>query len=49
MLLRLHAFMLGMWEFRSDFTTHFGADLIETYDAGRDLAHALTLRLFERS
>jgi hypothetical protein len=44
---KLRAFILGMIEFRSDFTTHFGGDLIETYDAGRDLSHRLTLRFFD--
>ena len=37
-----------MWEFRTDFTTHFGGDLIETYDSGRDMAHRMTLRRFEQ-
>lgn len=44
---RLHAFALGMIEFRSVFTTHFDNDLIETYDRGREWAHKLTLRRFE--
>lgn len=44
---RLYAFGLGMMEFRSDFTTHFDSNLIETYDAGRELAHKLTFRYFE--
>ena len=39
--------MLGMLEFRSDCTTHFDHPQIETYDAGRDLAHKLTLRHFD--
>lgn len=46
-LRRIHAFLRGVSEFRSDFTTYFGADLIETYDRGRELAHALTLRRYE--
>lgn len=48
---RLKAFLLGMYEFRSDFTTNFdhidtdeGDELQERYDSGRDWAHALTLR-----
>lgn len=43
----IRAFLLGMWEFRSDLTTHFGPDLIEIYDLGRDWAHRLTFRRFE--
>lgn len=43
----IKAFLLGMWEFRSDCTTHFGGNLIETYDLGRDLAHRLTFRRFD--
>ena len=43
----LKAFLLGITEFRSDLTTHYGPDLIETYDRGRNLAHFLTLRRFE--
>jgi len=45
------AYLLGMFEFRSSFTSHpehDGEDLIETYDAGRELAHRLTLRHFEQ-
>lgn len=44
---RFKAFMRGMYEFRSDFTTHYGPALIETYDSGRDWAHAITLRWFD--
>ena len=44
---KVYAYLLGMWEFRTDFTTYFGGDLIETYDAGRDMAHRLTFRKFE--
>lgn len=40
----IRAFILGMIEFRSSFTTNFDGDLIEVYDAGRDLMHRLTLR-----
>jgi hypothetical protein len=44
----LRAFLLGVREFRSDVTAHFDDwSLMETYDAGRELAHRLTLRLFE--
>lgn len=46
----IQAFVLGMYEFRRDLTTHFDADaLIETYDKGRDLAHRLTLRKYDIS
>lgn len=38
---------LGMREFRSTFTTHFDDERLESYDAGRELAHMLTLRRFE--
>lgn len=48
MLTNLRAFLLGMFEFRSDFTTNPGEDLIETYDAGRDLAHRLTFRKWDQ-
>ena len=41
------AFFLGLYEFRSDFTTGVGATRIEAYDAGRDLAHAITMRVFD--
>lgn len=44
---KLYAYLLGMLEFRSDCTTYFGGDLIETYDEGRDMAHRLTFRRFE--
>jgi len=42
---KLEAFMLGMREFRSDFTTN----CLEAaaYDWGREVAHRLTLRQFE--
>lgn len=44
---RFKAFFLGVREFRSDFTSNPGDDLMETYDAGRELAHKLTFRHFE--
>lgn len=47
MITRFLAFLHGLWEFRTDFTTHYGPDLIESYDSGRELAHRLTLRRFE--
>ena len=47
MMKKVWAFLLGMFEFRSDLTTHFGGDLIEVYDQGREWAHKLTFRRFE--
>jgi len=41
----LKAFLLGMREFRSDFTTSCDED--EAYDWGREIAHRLTLRRFD--
>lgn len=44
----LKAFFLGMYEFRRSFTQgHKSYSLRESYDKGRDLAHALTLRRYE--
>lgn len=45
----LCAFILGMLEFRSDVTSNPGAEYIESYDAGRELAHKLTFHKFDRS
>jgi hypothetical protein len=42
----LKAFLLGMREFRSDFTTNCPGEE-EAYDWGREIAHRLTLRRFE--
>lgn len=42
----LKAFLLGMREFRSDFTTHCEGEE-EAYEWGREIAHRLTLRRFE--
>ncbi len=44
---KLAAYKLGMDEFMSDSTTHFGPELIEYYDQGRDKAHELTNRKFD--
>lgn len=44
---KIKIFLLGMWEFRMNSTTHFDEPEIETYDAGRDFAHRITLRKFE--
>lgn len=38
---------LGVREFRLSATTHVDGDLIESYDAGRELAHVVTLRRYE--
>jgi len=45
----IKAFILGMAEFKSTYTTHH-ADLREAdcYDRGRELAHKLTFRHFEQ-
>jgi hypothetical protein len=42
-------FILGMFEFRLGVTPNFGddQDALEAYDAGRDLAHRLTLRRYD--
>lgn len=44
---KVRAFLLGMREFRSGVTTHFDYPLIETYDAGRELAHRVTFRKWD--
>lgn len=41
------AFVLGAWEYRSDFTLNLGAALRESYDSGRDWAHRFTGRRFD--
>ena len=47
-ILHLKAFFLGMFEFRTSWTTSYDDyDLMETYDMGRELAHRLTFRKFE--
>lgn len=43
----IQAFLLGMFEFRSSFTSNPGDDLIEVYDAGREFAHRITMRRYE--
>lgn len=47
-LYRLRAFINGMWEFRSHYTTWY-ADwgLMRAYDHGREWAHKLTFRRYE--
>lgn len=42
---KLTAFLLGMREFRSDFTTNCLE--AEAYDWGREVAHRLTRRQFD--
>ena len=44
---RFKAYLNGMREFRRDLTMHSEYPLIETYDRGRDRAHALTLRRWD--
>ena len=45
---KLKAFVLGMREFRTSWTTHLEDEaLMEAYDAGRDFAHRITFRLYE--
>lgn len=44
---RIKIFLLGMKEFRLGLTTNPGENYIETYDAGRELAHKLTLRMWD--
>lgn len=44
----LFAFINGMLEFRSIYTTHYSNYYsMRAYDAGRDMAHRLTLRRYE--
>lgn len=44
----IQAFLLGMYEFRLSFTTHFeDYDLMNAYDSGRELAHCVTFRRYE--
>lgn len=45
---RLRIFLLGVREFRSDATTHFDYPDIETYDWGREWAHRITFRRYDR-
>lgn len=42
---KMKAFMLGMREFGSDFTTN--CQEAEAYDRGREVAHCMTLLQFE--
>lgn len=45
---KILAFFQGMLEFRSDVTTSYSFPLIESYDAGREFAHILTFRRYDR-
>jgi hypothetical protein len=46
---KLNAFLLGAGEFRLSFTRHYDDDaLTVAYDRGRELAHRLTFRRFDR-
>lgn len=42
----LRAFLFGLAEFRSSFTTHF-PEQAYAYDLGREIAHRLTFRRYE--
>jgi len=45
----LLAFLNGMWEFRLEFTTGYNnRDELMAYDWGREWAHRLTFRMWER-
>jgi hypothetical protein len=44
---KIKIFLLGMWEFRRDVTTHFDYPEINYYDQGRDFAHKITFRYFD--
>lgn len=45
---RLKAFLLGIYEYKSSWTTHFNPELIEYYDKGREFAHIITRRSNEQ-
>lgn len=45
---RIKAFLLGVKEYRSSWTTHFDPELIQAYDVGRELAHRFTRRKYEQ-
>lgn len=45
---KFKAFLLGVREFRSSFTTHFADYTLQlAYDSGREWAHRLTFRHFD--
>ena len=46
---KIVAFWRGMQEFRTDWTLHYyNAELARAYDWGREWAHRLTLRRWDR-
>lgn len=46
---KIKAFILGISEFRLSCTTSYDDDdLINTYDAGREFAHRVTFRKWDR-
>ncbi len=45
---KIKAFLLGVWEFKLSCTTHFDEPLINSYDWGREIAHRLTFRIFDK-
>ena len=46
---KIIAFLQGVVEFRSSFTTHQVQDNLRAYDTGRELMHRITLRHFEEN
>lgn len=46
--MKIKAFFLGIKEFRSQMTTHYDYPVILWYDGGREIAHRITFRKFER-
>lgn len=42
------AYLLGVWQFRTNWTTHVAYEYARSYDAGRDIAHWLTFRKYEQ-
>lgn len=46
--IKIKAFLLGMYEFRTALASNPGERLIPTYDRGREFAHWITFRHFEQ-
>lgn len=47
---KIRAYLLGMREYRLSWTTSYSDDdLMEAYDAGRDMAHRLTFRVYDNN
>ena len=44
---QIRAFLLGLYEFRSKQMTDPGLLLVDSYEAGRELAHRLTFHYFD--